>query len=146
VEDASRADTSTSVVISGDVEVALHSAEGEQVYSRLPTILTFMAGIATGAFTNIFTGLQREQLGWRIAAMVAFLASGALLFASAIRGESALSRARLIAKGGDDVKAQFRHEFGKKGWAWVTLATLAGLAAVGLLMIATLLQSTAPRP
>jgi len=116
------------------------------MYARLPTILTLTAGIAIGAFTNIFTGLEREQLAWRIGAMAAFLISGVLLFASAVRAESALSRARLLSEGAADLDKQFRHDFGKKGWATVGLAAAAGVAAVAFLMLATLLQNTPPQP
>jgi hypothetical protein len=114
------------------------------MYARLPAILTFTAGIAIGAFTNIFTGLEREQLAWRVVAMGAFLVSGVLLFASAVRAESALSRARLISQGATDLDKQFRHEFGKKGWVFVVLGAAAGVAAVALLVMATLVRTTRP--
>lgn len=116
------------------------------MYPRLPTILTLTAGIAIGAFTNVFTGLEREQLVWRIGAMAAFLVSGVLLLAAALRAESALSRARLLSEAAADLDEQFRHEFGRRGWAWVGLGAAAGVAAVALLMMGTVLQTTNPQP
>src|SRR5262245_23713671 len=114
------------------------------MYSRLPAILNFTAGIAIGAFTNVFTGLQREHLAWRIAATIAFLVAGALLFIAALAADSALDHARRLSRGTSDLDQQFRNEFGKKGWISVSVGAAFIVVAVILLLIGTL-QGTGPQ-
>lgn len=116
------------------------------MYRELPSILMFMAGITTAAFTNVFTGLEREKLAWRCGAMIAFLVSGVLLFWCAGRAESALRQADRVSRGAGDFAKQFHFEFGRKGWTLVIFAALAVLAAVILLVTATFSQSPPPQP
>lgn len=125
--------------------MASGSASSEHMYSKLPATLNFTAGIAIGAFTNVFTGLQREQLAWRIAAMIAFLTAGALLFVAALVADSALDQARRLSKGTGDLGKQFRNEFGNRGWILVSVGAASILVAVILLLIGTVLQSTGPQ-
>ena len=124
------------------MELAPNSRREISVHKRFPLTLSFLAGIMIGAATNILTSLEREQLWWRVAAMVTFLLSGILLFCAANRAEVALNRARYIAAGNEDeLPREAIIEFGRRGFLQLGAAFVTTLAAVLLLFFGALFQS-----
>lgn len=112
------------------------------MHKRFPLNLSFLAGIMIGAATNILTSLEREQLWWRVVAMIAFLASGILHFCVANRAEAALTRARYIAADNEDeLCREAIFEFGRRGFLQLGAAFVTALAAVLLLFFGALFQS-----
>lgn len=105
---------------------------------QLPGTLTFVAGVAVGGFMNMFTSLESELIGWRLAAMLSFLAAAALLFASAGMLQRALRDVELLSSPvrGDQLPELWR-SLGRDGAITMVVGAVAALAAVAILVLAT---------
>lgn len=80
-------------------------------------VLTFVAGVAVSAFTNLLTGLEVKQLwGWRMWSMMIFFISSVALFISAILGEQAFQKAQSDNPGAmHRVREEYKKLFRKQG-------------------------------
>lgn len=64
-------------------------------HMRLEFVLTFVAGIAVSAATNLLTGLNGEEpSGWRIGAVGSFLVASFLFFGGAVLEDAAPKKAQ----------------------------------------------------